>query len=271
MGPAEKRSIWFPAVVYANTKYELESIVDEKAKMMVERKGVGKSVDDTFTENRLLYSGHENPIHYKCLDNIKFECVYHLEWYPFDTQRCEVVLSQAETMMDYVDQIPGNFTYKGLKYLTIYFIKSTGMRRVKRDGNFIVLVHVTIGRRLLSFILTTTLPTLLLNLIGHTANYFKEFFFEGIISLNVTVMLVLTTMFVNVSNNLPKTAYLKMIDTWLLFNLFKPFVDILMQTYIETLREEDNGREVNHHGKTVTVSEDSNITMVAPARNSDKM
>ena len=69
-----------------------------------------------------------------------------------------------------VDQIPGNFTHKGPKYLTIYFIKITGMRRVKRDVNFIVLVHVTIGRRLLSLILTTILPTLLLNLIRHTAN-----------------------------------------------------------------------------------------------------
>ena len=49
------------------------SVVDEKNKMMVERKGVGKSMDDTFAENRILYSGHENPIHYKRLDNIKFE------------------------------------------------------------------------------------------------------------------------------------------------------------------------------------------------------
>ena len=28
-----------------------------------------------------------------------------------------------------------------------------------------------------------------------------------------------------------------MIDIWLLFSLLKPFVDILVQTYIETLRE----------------------------------
>ena len=27
-----------------------------------------------------------------------------------------------------------------------------------------------------------------------------------------------------------------MIDAWLLFSLFKPFVDIIVQTYIETLR-----------------------------------
>ena len=119
----------------------------------------------------------------------------------------------------------------------MYFIKRTGMSLKSRDGRPVVVVDVTIGRRLNSVILTIFFPTLLLNIIGHTANYFKEFFFEGIISLNVTVMLVLTTMFINVSNNLPKTAYLKMIDTWLLFNLFKPFMDIIMQTYIETLRD----------------------------------
>ena len=74
-------------------------------------------------------------------------------------------------------------------------------------------------------------------------------------------------MFINVSNNLPKTAYIKMIDVWLLFNLFKPFVDIIMQTYIETQRDKDEGREINHHGKSIVVGEyeESGITKVAPA------
>ena len=39
------------------------------------------------------------------------------------------------------------------------------------------------------------------------------------------------------STNLPPTAYIKMIDCWLIFSLLKPFVDIIVQTYIETLRE----------------------------------
>ena len=40
-----------------------------------------------------------------------------------------------------------------------------------------------------------------------------------------------------------------------------------MQTYIESLRSEDKGREVNHHGKTVIVGENlaqAKITMVTP-------
>ena len=43
--------------------------------------------------------------------------------------------------------------------------------------------------------LTTFLPTLLINTIGHMSNYFRKDFFEGLMAMNVTVMLVLTTLF----------------------------------------------------------------------------
>ena len=61
------------------------------------------------------------------------------------------------------------------------------------DGKLRVEVHVQ--RRLMSLILTAFLPTIILNIMGHMSNYFKEDFFEGIMSLNVTVMLALTTIF----------------------------------------------------------------------------
>ena len=109
--------------------------------------------------------------------------------------------------------------------------------RYIRDADCNNFLQIVIQRRLLSLILTTFIPTIILNVIGHMSNYFKEFFFEGLMGLNVTVMLVLTTMFLSVSTNLPPTAYIKMIDCWLIFNLLKPFVDIIVQTYIETLRE----------------------------------
>ena len=56
-------------------------------------------------------------------------------------------------------------------------------------------------------------------------------------------MLVLTTMFINVSNSLPKTSYMKMIDVWLLFNLLQPFVVVLTHTYMDTLRPDND----HHH------------------------
>ena len=44
--------------------------------------------------------------------------------------------------------------------------------------------------------------------------------------MNLTVMLVLVTMFISVSENLPKTSYIKMIDVWLVFVLFIPFFEV---------------------------------------------
>ena len=34
-----------------------------------------------------------------------------------------------------------------------------------------------------------------------------------------------------------------MIDIWLIFNLAKPFVDIMVQTYVETMREHPDEKE----------------------------
>ena len=61
----------------------------------------------------------------------------------------------------------------------------------------------------MSLILTTFLPTILMNIVGHMANYFKEDFFEGLMSLNVTVMLVLTTLFLRKVLILDIISYLK--------------------------------------------------------------
>ena len=43
---------------------------------------------------------------------------------------------------------------------------------------------------------------------------------------------------VQVNEGLPTTAYLKMIDIWLIFNLIVPFLLILVHTYMDTLRSE---------------------------------
>ena len=63
-------------------------------------------------------------------------------------------------------------------------------------------------------------------------------------------MLVLATMFIGgsadiafkkitiapVSSTLPTTSYLKMVEIWLIFNLFIPFGEVLLHTYMDTLR-----------------------------------
>ena len=51
-----------------------------------------------------------------------------------------------------------------------------------------VIVSITLGRRLLGTFLTIFFPTILLNVIGYSTNYFKAFFFE----VQLVILLQLT-------------------------------------------------------------------------------
>ena len=44
-------------------------------------------------------------------------------------------------------------------------------------------------------------------------------------------------MFINVSNQLPKTSYIKMIDVWLLFGLVLPFLGFLLSIFEELVAQ----------------------------------
>ena len=182
-----------------------------------------------------------------------------MAWYPFDTQICSMNFVVGKGDQDLVELSVHSLEYSGPLDLTQYYIKKkTFIQKIDDKGVQMVSVDIYLGRRLLSMILTVFAPTIILNIVGHSSNYFKEFFFEAVISLNVTVMLVLTTMFISVSESLPKTAYIKMIDIWLLFNLIKPFNDILTTTYMDYLKVDDDDREINHHGVSRNVGLNGN-------------
>merc|ERR1711895_358261 len=92
-------------------------------------------------------------------------------------------------------------------------------------------------------LLTTYLPSILILAIVYATNFFKPFFFEAVVTVNLTALLVLTTLFISVSQSLPPTAYVKMIDVWLIFAQMVPFVEVLLHTWMDKHRE-DEEREI---------------------------
>ena len=126
-------------------------------------------------QNIYIFKGKETKLEMSRVYNTEFLCEFTMAWYPFDTQTCH---------LDYWSTVE----------LAQYFVRSRMMQEYTfRDRNG-VRVMVVFGRRLLSNILTVYVPTVLLNTMGHITVYFKPFFFEAIITVNLTVMLVLTTM-----------------------------------------------------------------------------
>ena len=59
--------------------------------------------------------------------------------------------------------------------------------------------------------------------------FFDDSSLEVAIGLSLTIMLVMYTMYDSISKTSPMTAYLKMIDLWLLFCLFIPFAIFMIE------------------------------------------
>ena len=100
-------------------------------------------------------------------------------------------------------------------------------------------VHMVIylKRKVQMELLTTYLPTLLLLSISYATTFFKPEYFEASLTVNLTIMLVMTTIFTTKISELPPTSDMKMLDIWLIFCLFVPFAFSLIQTAIESYRD----------------------------------
>merc|ERR1719320_636985 len=106
-------------------------------------------------------------------------------------------------------------------------------------------IKIILKRRINNAVLTIYLPTFLILSIVYATNFFKDYFFEAAVTVNLTSLLVLTTLFISVSQSLPPTAYVKMIDIWLIFVQLVPFMEVLLHSWMDLHRVSEE-REINH-------------------------
>ena len=85
----------------------------------------------------------------------------------------------------------------------------------------------------MSEVLITYLPTGLLILISISTIYFEEIYFEANLSVNLSVLFVMSTLFVSVMEKLPHTSYIRMVDIWLIYGQLVPFFLVALVTVRE--------------------------------------
>merc|ERR1711936_130748 len=99
-------------------------------------------------------------------------------------------------------------------------------------------VLIVMKRKFVSEIMTTYFPSFLLLAITFATTFFKPFFFEAALSVNLTTMLVMTTIFISKMEGLPPTSDIKMIDIWLVLCQMVPFAEVVLLTAMEYNRED---------------------------------
>ena len=117
---------------------------------------------------------------------------------------------------------------------------------LKKPGEGIRMA-ITLKRKIMSEMMTTYFPSLLLMMITYATTFFKPFFFEAALSVNLTTMLVMTTIFISKMEGLPPTSDIKMIDIWLILCQLVPFTLVVLLTAMEYLREEGGAGRKNQN------------------------
>ena len=114
--------------------------------------------------------------------------------------------------------------------------------------------HVILKRRFAYYIISVYLPSLSLLMVTHWTNFISVEHFEANIMVHLTAMLVMYTLFQATSVSLPQvycsklitffllilslqTAYVKLIDIWLLYGLTLPFLGFILSCLEEIYHE----------------------------------
>ena len=133
------------------------------------------------------------------------------------------------------DKIQRKFSQLSFEDRDLTMFTVTNLTLTKKEKSNMVCMALKLKRKIATELLTTYLPTVLLLLITYTTVFFDKDLFGDAIAVNLTIMLVMTTIFTSKIEELPPTSDMKMIDLWLIFCLVVPFTEVILRTMIESL------------------------------------
>ncbi|TRY79427.1 hypothetical protein TCAL_10764 [Tigriopus californicus] len=244
----DPRQIWTPRIIFENTDTNKE-IMEEEFSLFVEQlTSEGQNSHLSATREALVFNGSENNILMAATLAQEFHCEYTLNNFPFDVQRCSIRIAVAKELSDFVELIPNFGT--NLEYLAnrdlIQFRVTDEVMTLTSGGD--VVITITLKRNFHYHLATTYLPSTCLVLAALMVLFIDQKHFEVTLMVALTSMLVMYTLYQGVSNSLPKTAYLKLIDIWLIFGLIMPFAVFLVLVVWELLSYERNSSVVSFKG-----------------------
>ena len=132
---------------------------------------------------------------------------------------------QIETptvLKELVELEPGTLNYDGNVYLIQFEVVNYSIAKISNGTGVIAEIQL---RRMYTFHLASTyFPTTCLMIIVEMTLFIDDSNFDTNVMVSLTTLLVMYTLFQSISDTLPKTAYIKLIDMWLLFSLILPFI-----------------------------------------------
>ncbi|XP_042241468.1 uncharacterized protein LOC121879047 [Homarus americanus] len=237
LGQEEIDGIWRPILEFPN-------VHDGNVRLLKERLYLEKSGDPLPTEfndikMESVYSGESTSLvqiqHYSGT----YACHFDVFYYPFDKQRCSVLLQLSSVRQDNVTftQEGAQVEYMGFEELPLFVVNKfevVATHRGDNDTRYSVLsVEFQLSRRWTVIMMNLYFPTNLLLATGYATLFLSVTDQGDRMTLSLTTLLVLYTLFNNSSDSLPVTAYVKMIDMWFLYCILLLFFIIVCHTVVK--------------------------------------
>ena len=163
----------------------------------------------------------------------KFSCVFdNIKNFPFGNQFCSMKFG-LNGLDGLINLKLANLTYEmeyDLEQYVVYDWKNSSSNHNE------IILSVLLQRQFLSILMVTYLPTILMNIINQAIVYnTSENKYDLVITVNITCMMVLSSIYLSVSSSLPKTPGIKPVEVWLLFNLVFPFLVITTNALLQVI------------------------------------
>ena len=131
-------------------------------------------------DEREIFKGSENRLIMKQTYTHEFQCVYRLDNYPFDKQTCSIDMTTSELDISTLKLIPKKLWMEQDRDMTLFHMDHWDLDfRNKTNPEEGISMTIVLRRKILSEMMGTFLPSILLLIITFATTFFKPFFFEA--------------------------------------------------------------------------------------------
>ena len=155
-------------------------------------------------------------------------------------QTCFIYMAMGSLDLTTVALVPGKMVMRQRLDMILFRNVQWSLERTRKFEKEGVIMRIVMKRKITTEMMTTYFPSILLTMITFATTFFKPFFFEAALSVNLTTMLVMTTIFISKMEVLPSTSDIKMIDIWLVLCQMVPFAEVVLLTAMEYQRNDED-------------------------------
>ena len=232
-----EQKIWTPDIEFSDTENKKVLTSTDYDVIILRRGKAVLDADLDLLRPNEVYAGRENPFKIFIQERIQFSCSFdNIRNFPFGQQKCFLKFEVKGTSNFFTTINPWQVVNKGPTVVGQYVVDMWRINNLfnEETGTNMTRVTMVLSRNIESIFLVTYLPTILMNMINQATNYITgNDKYSLIYTINITCMMVLTSIYLSVSASLPNTSDIKPIEVWLLFNLAFPFVNILINVILQ--------------------------------------